>query len=103
MAAAGGGFGLHKLTRRHGIKLCPAVACSVEEVSLAVGEVVGCDSVKSASRMNSAVAVFVDSIEKANQLLERGVVIQGSFTPVLSLDDPVRKVLISNVPPIPEE
>ena len=33
--------------------------------------------------MNSAVVVFVDSIEKVNQLLERGVVTQGSFTPVV--------------------
>ena len=81
--AAGGGSGLHKLTRRHGFKLCPAVDCSVEEVSPAVGEVVGYDSVKSALRMNSAVVVFVDSIEKVNQLLERGVVTQGSFTPVV--------------------
>ena len=46
MAAAGGGSALHKLTRPHGIKLSPAVDCSVEELSLAVGEVVGCDSVK---------------------------------------------------------
>ncbi|CAB1432682.1 unnamed protein product, partial [Pleuronectes platessa] len=32
-----------------------------------------------------------DSVEKVNQLLERGVVTQGSFTPVLSLADPVKK------------
>ncbi|XP_060929988.1 proteasomal ubiquitin receptor ADRM1-like [Limanda limanda] len=37
MAAAGGGSALHKLTRPHGIKLSPAVACWVEELSLAVG------------------------------------------------------------------
>ena len=54
---------------RHGIKLCPAVDCSVEKVSLAVGEVVGYDSVRSASRINSAVVIFLDSIDKANQLL----------------------------------
>ncbi len=67
--AAGGNSGLDKLTRRHAIKLSPAVSCSVEECSLGVDEIVGCKSVKSASRMNSAVVIFLDSVEEANQLL----------------------------------
>lgn len=40
-----------RLTRRHAVKLVPSVPCSVEEAGLAVGEVVGYESVKSASRM----------------------------------------------------
>ena len=71
---------------------------SVEECGLAVGEVVGYGSVRSASRMNGAVVLFLDSTEKVNQLVESCVVIQGSLTPVFSLVNPVKKVIISNVP-----
>lgn len=56
-----------------------------------MGAVVGYGSVKSASRMNSAVVIFVDSIEKAHQLIESGVVIQGSLTPFFSLVNPAKK------------
>lgn len=54
---------------------------------------------KSASRMNSAVVVFVDSTEQVNQLVESGVVIQGTLTPVFPLMSPAKKITISNVPP----
>ncbi|KAI3367093.1 hypothetical protein L3Q82_008127 [Scortum barcoo] len=63
-------------------------ADSVEECSLAVGELVWYSSVKSASRMNSAVVIFLDSVDKVNRVVESGVVIQGTFTPVLSLVNP---------------
>lgn len=59
----------------------------------------GYGSVKSASKMNSAVVIFLDTTDKVNQLLESGVVIQGTFTPVLSLVNPAKRVIISNVPP----
>ena len=96
---ASGGSGLEKLTRRHAIKLAPAVRCSVEECSLAVGEVVGYGSIKSASRMNNSVVVFLDSVDKVNRVVESGVVIQDTFTPVFSLVNLAKKVIISNVPP----
>ncbi|KAI3360756.1 hypothetical protein L3Q82_012994 [Scortum barcoo] len=97
----GGGHGrsFEKLTRRHAVRLVPAVSCSVEEVSLAVGEVVGYGSVKSASRMNGAVVIFLDSPEKVSDVVVSGVVIQDSFTPVHPLVNPARKITISNVPP----
>ncbi|KAI3351123.1 hypothetical protein L3Q82_005601 [Scortum barcoo] len=88
-----------RLTRRHAVRLVPAVSCSVEEVSLAVGEVVGYGSVKSASRMNGAVLIFLDSPEKVSDVGVSGVVIQDSFTPVHPLVNPARKITISNVPP----
>jgi len=53
-----------QLSRRHGIKLAPVMNCPVEECSLAVGNAVGFDSIISASRMNSAVVIFLDTIEK---------------------------------------
>ena len=49
---------------RHGIKIPVGVDHSVEECGLAVGEVVGYDSLKAASRMTGAVVIFLDSIDK---------------------------------------
>ncbi|TWW61838.1 Transposon TX1 uncharacterized 82 kDa protein ORF 1 [Takifugu flavidus] len=98
MAAAPGVFGLEKLTCRHGVKLSPPAGVSVEECVLAVGEILGHGGVKSASRMNSMVVVFVDSTDKADELLVAGVVVNGELTPVFSLS-PVKKVIVSNVPP----
>lgn len=88
---------LNKLTRRHGVKVASAV--SVEDCCLAVGEVVGHDNIMSASRMNSAIVVFLSSVEKANELVETGIVVDNLFTPVLPLSMPSKKVLLSNVPP----
>ncbi|KAI3352703.1 hypothetical protein L3Q82_020166, partial [Scortum barcoo] len=58
---------LEKLTRRHAVKVLPQAGCSVEEVGSAVGEVVGFESVKSASRMNSAVVIFLDEVVKVER------------------------------------
>ena len=59
-----GGGDLSRLSRRHGIKVGAGSPYTVEEVALAVGEVVGFDSIKSASRMNSAVVMFLDEVKK---------------------------------------
>ncbi|KAL0146569.1 hypothetical protein M9458_058200 [Cirrhinus mrigala] len=88
---------LSSLTRRHGVKVASAV--TVEECCLAAGELVGHEHVLSASRMNSAVVIFLSSIEKANELVETGIVVGDNFTPVLPLSMPSKKVLLSNVPP----
>lgn len=102
MATPGSGGSFNSLTRRHGVKI-DSVA-GVEECSLAVGEEVGHENIVSASRMNSAVVVFVKTVDLANQLVERGIVINGIFTPVLPLSTPSKKVTLSNVPPfIPNE
>ncbi|TWW59269.1 Transposon TX1 uncharacterized 149 kDa protein ORF 2 [Takifugu flavidus] len=45
--------------------------------------------------MNTTVMVFMDSTDKADQLVEAGVVINGA----LPLSNPVKKVVASNVPP----
>ena len=99
MPVVEGGVEFERLTRRHAVKLVPGVNCSVEEASLAVGEVVGCGSVKSASRMNGAIVIFLDSTTKVNDVVETGVVIHDTFVPVLPLVSPAKKVIISNAPP----
>ncbi|KAJ3584001.1 hypothetical protein NHX12_015498 [Muraenolepis orangiensis] len=69
-----------KLTRKHGIKISAGFACTVEEIGLAVGEKVGHGSIKSLARMNSAVVIFLDQVEKVNCVIETGI------TTVLRLD-----------------
>ncbi len=97
--AAPGRLSFEQLSRRHGIKIAPVMRCSVEECSLAVGKVAGYDSILSASRMNSAFVIFLNSIEKVNNVVQSGIVIQDTFTPVMPLVQPARKILLSNVPP----
>lgn len=43
---------------------------------------------------------FVDSIDKANQLVLAGVTVNGLFTPVFPLSNLVKKVIVSNIPPL---
>lgn len=93
MATPGSGGSFNSLTRRHGVRI-DSVA-GVEGCSLAVGH----ESNVSASRMNSAVVVFVKIVDLANQLVQSGIVINGIFTPVLPLSTPSKKVTLSNVPP----
>ncbi len=72
---------------------------SVKDCCLAIEEVVGRESVLSASRMNSVTVVFLDSIDKANEIVDHGIVISGEFVPVLPLSLPAKRVIFSNFPP----
>lgn len=65
----------------------------------AVGEVVGHSSARSAARMNSAVILFLDRVEKVNRAIESGITVNGMFVQVLPLTQPATKVVVSNVPP----
>lgn len=99
MAGVKEGVGLEQLTRRHGIKVPVGSDCSVEECSLAVGQVIGHESIRSASRMNSAMVLFLDSVDKVNKIVEQGIVVKNAYTPVFPLVNPAKKILLSNVPP----
>ncbi|KAI2646057.1 Transposon TX1 uncharacterized 82 kDa protein [Labeo rohita] len=92
------------LSLRHGVRCVPEQGVTVESVLLAVGEQIGCENISSASRMNKAVVVFLKEEQLVAQLIESGVVINGSFCPILPLATLTSKVIISNVPPfIPDE
>lgn len=97
--ASSGGASFEQLTRRHGVKVPVGAENSVEEVSLAIGNIVGCDSIRSASRMNGAVVLFLDKIDKVNEVVEKGITLNDSFVKVFPLVNPAKKVLLSNVPP----
>lgn len=85
---------LDKLTRRNGIKVIPAERCSIEECSIAVAKVVGSKSILSASRMNSAIVLFLDDVNKVNEIVANGIVINESYTPVMPLMQPAKKNLV---------
>ncbi|KAI4903641.1 hypothetical protein NFI96_030298 [Prochilodus magdalenae] len=85
------------LTRRHGVKVECRV--SVEECCLLVGSVVGHSNIVSASRMNNAVALFLNTVQRANDLVQTGIVLQDQLTPVHPLSTPAKKVILSNIPP----
>ena len=93
-------FDWSKLTRRHAVRIVPGFVCPDEKVAKAVADQLdSAIAVKSLARMNGAVVVFLDEIEKATKLIEQGVVIDGKLIPVLPLAVPAKKVTLSNVPP----
>ncbi|KAL7853154.1 hypothetical protein SRHO_G00189390 [Serrasalmus rhombeus] len=49
--------------------------------------------------MNSAVVLFLKSVDLANDLVQSGVIINDQLTLVLPLSTPSKKVILSNVPP----
>lgn len=88
-----------RLTLRHGLKCTPDDSISVEDVVVAVSEQVGGLNIKSASRMNKAVVVFLADVQMVDSLVERGITINDTFVPVLPLSSPSKKIVLSNVPP----
>ncbi|XP_047464561.1 uncharacterized protein LOC125022186 [Mugil cephalus] len=88
-----------RLTRKHGIKISASFPCSVEDIALVVGEKVGHGSVKSAARMNGAMVIFLDQVDKVNRVIEIGITVKGMYVSVLPLTQPATKVILSNVPP----
>ncbi len=54
------------------------VEYSDEECSLAVGKVIGCESLKASSRINSSVVIFLHLIVKVNIVVEQGIVLRNT-------------------------
>ncbi|TWW81823.1 Transposon TX1 uncharacterized 82 kDa protein ORF 1 [Takifugu flavidus] len=87
------------LSRKHGVKVGAGFVLSVEEVwRLAVGQEIGHSSVKSATRMNRAVVLFL-KVEQVNMLVETGITVGGQFVQVTLLTQPAARITLSNVPP----
>lgn len=97
MVVEGGNFS--QLFQRHSIKVGAGSSYTVEEVALAVGEVVRFESIKSASQMNSAVVIFLEVVRKVKQVVECGVVVRDTFTLVFPLVSPAKKIMFSNTSP----
>ncbi|KAK3522473.1 hypothetical protein QTP86_013341 [Hemibagrus guttatus] len=80
---------------------CARVVCSggVEERVLAIGDVVGHENIVAASRMNSAIVVFLNDVAKVTKLTGQGIVINNELKLISPLSSPAKKVILSNVPP----
>lgn len=50
------------------------------------------------SRVNNAIVHFIKTVEKAEEVIESGVVIGGSYATVLPLCTPAKRGMLSNVP-----
>ncbi|KAK3567282.1 hypothetical protein QTP86_016084, partial [Hemibagrus guttatus] len=85
------------LTRRHGVRV--VCSASVEECVLAIGDVVGHGNIVAASRMNSAIVVFLNDVAKVTKLTGQGIIINNELKLVSPLSSPAKKVILSNVPP----
>lgn len=83
---------------QHAIRFALAVNCLVEEATWTDGEVVRCEGVKSASHVNGAVAVFLDSAAEVSDAAETGVVVHDTFNPVLQLVSAANMKMSSNAP-----
>lgn len=87
------------LSAKHGLKCMPDSSVSVEECLLAIKQEVGAANIKSASRMNKSIVVFLSRISLVDDLVERGLMIKDSYVSVLPLSTPSKRVVLSNVPP----
>lgn len=76
-----------------GIKVGARSLYTMEEVALAVGEVIGHGSVK------ELMVLFVQKVEQVNRLVEAGIGVGGRFEAVMPLSQPTIKVTLSNMPP----
>lgn len=88
-----------RLTLGHGCKCMPDATVSVEDCLLAMSVVVGGANIRSASRMNKAVVIFLSQSQMVDVVVESGLIIKDTFVPVMPLSSPSRKVVLSNVPP----
>ncbi|KAK3517718.1 hypothetical protein QTP70_016387, partial [Hemibagrus guttatus] len=64
-----------------------------------VGNVVGHENIVSASRMNNAIVVFLNDVEKVRKLTQNGIVVNNETILVSPLSSPAKKAMLSNVPP----
>ncbi|KAK3510268.1 hypothetical protein QTP70_032587 [Hemibagrus guttatus] len=64
-----------------------------------IGNVVGHENIVSASRMNSAIVVFLNDVEKVRKLTQNGIVGNNEMILVSPLSSPDKKVMLCNVPP----
>ncbi|KAK3541447.1 hypothetical protein QTP86_025547 [Hemibagrus guttatus] len=59
-----------------------------------LGNVVGHENIVSASRMNSAIVVFLNDVEKVRKLTQNGIVGNNETILVSPLSSPVKKVML---------
>ncbi len=71
---------------------------SIEDVLIAISEQVGGLNIKSASRMNKALVIFLKEVSMVDELLEKGLVVNNIFLPVLPLSNPSKNLYFQMYP-----
>ena len=74
---------------------------SLEDVVLAVGNIIGFEHVRTASRLNQKVVVFVSHENFVHDVVSEGLTTDnGVFMLASPMDTPAVKIVVSNVPPL---
>ncbi len=63
----------------------------IVQCELGFSEQVGGLNIKSASRMNKAVVIFLSDVQMIDNLIEHGITINDTFLPLLPLSNPSKK------------
>lgn len=71
---------------------------SVEECCSAVGDVVEHENIVSASCMNSAILIFLNDVNRVNELTQSDIVTNNELKMVSPLSSPSKKIVLSNIP-----
>jgi len=88
------------LTRKNALICVPPNGVLTEEIVLAVGDVIGIEHVRAASRMNQKVVVFVSDVRLVHDVVSSGLTTHsGHFVMASPMDVPAIKIIVSNVPP----
>lgn len=82
-----------------GVRIESDASTPVEEVLLAVGDVVGHENISDASRLNRGLLVFFTEERYVSALICSGVTLSGVYLQVSPLTVPTTRVTVSGVPP----
>ena len=61
------------LTRKHGVVCIPPNEVSVDDIVSAIGNMVGFEKVRAASRMNKRVVVFISDDQLVHDIVSTGI------------------------------
>ena len=88
------------LTDKHDTCFVPPEGVSLEEVLLTIGELIGCENIRAASRMFHKIGVFISNVHLTHVVVQNGLVLgDDRYVPVSSWDTRASKILLSNVLP----
>ena len=76
------------LSPENGFRCVPEPSVDLEELLLAVGEIVGCENIVSASDWDDGVAVFLKHKDLVNKLIESGIFLHDVFMEVMPFIQP---------------
>ena len=83
------------LTRKHAVVCVPPEGVLTEDVVLAVGDVIGCEHVRAASRMSQKVIVFVSDEDLVQNIVSTGLTTESDVFMLASpMDTPAMKIVI---------